>query len=198
MVWQPWPAWLASWSLFNRLRFAKSRSCAGKARNRLDALARWALYTEQITEALAEAQRFRTQLKATDVMPLVDRLLASASTRASVAFDPSVRLYLVESSLNGHVVKARAGTEPFAIEVGKSCPADRSLAEVAERLARFHQIVQVSIRGAQMNLVLLADRKPSRADCTFLEQLGLAICLTQQATNGPKTRQRSHSHLRAV
>lgn len=168
-----------------------------ESKEQLNELARCALYTEQITEALAEAHHFRTQPRTTDAMPLVDRLLASASTRASVAFDPSVRLYLVESSLNGHVVKARAGTEPFAIEVGKSCPPDRSLAEVAERLARFHQIVPASMQGTQMSLVLLSDRKPSRADCTFLEQLGLAISLTH-AMGSSNPRQRSHSHLRAV
>lgn len=167
------------------------------SKEQLNELARCALYTEQITEALAEANQFRAQPRTTDAMPLVDRLLASASTRASVAFDPSVRLYLVESSLNGHVVKARAGTEPFAIEVGKSCPPDRSLTEVAERLARFHRIVPVSLQGTQMSLVLLSDREPSRADCTFVEQLGLAISLTQ-ALGGSKPRQRSQGHLRAV
>lgn len=175
----------------------KIQELRGECKEQLDELARWALYTEQITEALTEANRFRREPRAMESMQSVDRLLASASTRASVALDPSVRFYLVESSLNGHVVKARAGTEPFAIEVGKSCPADRSLAEVAERLARFHRIVQVSMRGTQMSLVLLCERKPSRADCTFLEQLGLAISLTQ-AAGGPKSRPRSHGHLRAV
>lgn len=165
----------------------------------LDELARARLYAEQIGEALGEVHEFRARPGRSDSMPLVNRLLDSASTRASVAFDPSVRFYVVESTVRGHVVKATAGTEPLAIEVGKSCPADRSLEEVASTLALHQKIVPVSIGAASCSLVMLSNRPPGETDCNFVEHLALVLGLADRRL-GRRSHGRSHSpaKLRAV
>lgn len=168
------------------------------SRRQLDELARLNLYSEQIGEGLRKALEFRS-LPGTDLAPLIDRLLDSASVRASAAFDPTVRFYLVESTIRAHVVKARAGIEPFAIDIGKSCPADRPLDEVAARLAPFHWIAPVSLGRVPTSLVMLSDRELGPSDCNFVEQLALILSLAgNRAGNRTSRRSQSQRRLRAV
>ena len=177
-----------------RIRYLRTSS-----KEQLDELARATLYTEQISAALGEVFEFRAQPRNADPMPLIDRLLDSAATRASVAFDPSIRFYVVESTASHHVVKARGGSENFAIEVGKSCPADRSLEEVASGLGACWRIAPVSIRGTKCNLVMLSDRFPTRADCGFVEQLALVLSLADGRLGlRSQGSSRSQARLRAV
>ncbi|HWO82874.1 MAG TPA: hypothetical protein VNM38_03685 [Solirubrobacterales bacterium] len=148
-------------------------------KKQLDELSRSALYTEQIRHSLAELVEFRDQAQREDPLPLIERILESAAMRAAVAFDPSIRLYVVETTVSEHRVLARSGMEIFAIEPGKSCSTDRTLEEVARSLGTFSRIVPLSFRGARCHLVVLSDSQLTRADSDFVEQLALIFGLAE-------------------
>jgi hypothetical protein len=168
-------------------------------REQLDDLARSALYNEQIKEILEEVVGSDVARRNYGAQRVAERWLESAATRASAALDSSVRLYLVESTISQHLVVARAGNEPFPIEVGKSCSADSSLAEIAEIRAKFNLIAPVPGRPSQTSLVMLCERQLSAVDRTFVEQMALLVSLLES----PKRihgapRVGGHQHLRVV
>ena len=168
-------------------------------REQLDDLARSALYNEQIKEILEEVVESDVGRRNSGSQRVAERWLESAATRASAALDSSVRLYLVESTISQHLVVARAGNEPFPIEVGKSCSADSSLAEIAEIRAKFNLIAPLPGRPTQASLVMLCERQLSAVDRTFVEQMALLVGLLDNPKRSHGVpRGGAHQHLRVV
>lgn len=174
------------------------RHLRNSSKKQLDELSRCTLYSEQVQRSLAELVDFRSQAGDRDAPALVQRILDSAATPAK-ALDPSVRFYVVETTVERHLVVARSGNEIFPIDPGKSCSTDRTLEEVADSLGAFSSITPLSLRGGRCNLVMLSDSFPTRADRGFVEQLGLLLCLA--ADDPPRGRsqvRRGKAILRAV
>lgn len=176
----------------------KIRVLRATRREQLDDLARSALYNEQIKEILEEVAEVDLRRRSHDSFDVAERWLESAATRASAALDSSVRLYLVESTISQHVVVARAGNEPFPIEVGKACSADASLAEVAERRARSSLVASLPARATQLSLVMLCERQLGAVDRTFVEQMALLVSLVASPKKGHGSQRGAHQHLRVV
>ncbi len=175
------------------------RHLRNSSKKQLDELSRCTLYSEQVQHSLVEIVDYRTGTKHREVLELVQRILDSAVTPMAVAFDPSVRFYVVETTVSHHLVVARSGSEIFAIDPGKSCPTDRTLEEVASGLGAYSLIVPLSLRGGRCNLVMLSDSHPTRADHGFVEQLGLLLSLAEEPSRSrSQYRRRSTARLRAV
>lgn len=175
------------------------RHLRNSSKKQLDELSRCTLYSEQVHHSLVEIVNCRSESRGPEPLELVQRILDSAVTPMAVAFDPSVRFYVVETTVTHHLVVARSGSEAFAIEPGKSCRTDRTLQEVAAGLGACSLIVPLSLRGGRCNLVMLSDSHPTRADHGFVMQLGLLLSLTgEPSRRRSQHRQRSAAKLRAV
>jgi len=175
------------------------RRLGNNSREQLEELSRCMLYADEIEDALRGVLALREREGRADPMSLIEEMLGSAALRASVSQDSSIRLYLVETTVSHHRVLARGGSEPLPIEVGKTCSVDRTLEEVAAGLGSFWEIVPVSWRsGGSCSLVMLSNRFPTRADCAFVQHLGLALSLTEDRPHRSQVHSRSGVDLRVV
>lgn len=150
-----------------------------RLRNRalLDQVTRSQLYSDQLGETLESVARYRRDGRSSDVIPLCQRSMDGAVARASAVVSSPVRMYLVHSTPHTHSVKAAAGEARFGIEAGKSCPADRPLAEILPTLGRHWHVAECTVGGARHALVLIADRPLARVDEVLVDHMALAITL---------------------
>jgi len=145
-------------------------------------VARMTLCSDQISSTLQAVIERRAEPGQRDPMSLARNSIETAATRTAAAIDTSVRIYLVEISAQAYVVRVAAGIERFGIDEGKSCPADRPLAEVLPTLAPAWHAAPLEFLGSKYSLVLLSDRQLTRADTRFVEQFALVLSLAGEET----------------
>jgi len=164
-------------------------------KRQVDEIVRATFYTEQLGEALKYARERRESEGSVNTVEFAQQMIRSAARRLAVVFDSSGCFYLVETSAQWHVVLAASGTTRFEIEAGKRCPSDRSLDEVLKGIGNHWHVAPVRVGGVEWNLVLLADRPPTHAERTLVDQLALVLRLVEPKVSRTS---RSSARLRAV
>jgi hypothetical protein len=185
---------LAQSAAINRIRTLRMES-----KRQVDEIVRGAFYSEQLGEALGDVHELRESAGRGNVVELADRLIQTAARRTAVVFDPSVCFYLVESTAQWHIVRAASGTTRFDVEAGKRCPGDRSLDEALSGIGNYWHAAPLTSEGTKYSLVLLADRSPSHAERTLVNQLALVLSFSEAApVRGGRLGRRSGTQLRVV
>jgi hypothetical protein len=148
-----------------------------------DDLVRAELYSDQLGDTLALITEFRRKSNPAAFDDLVDSALSAACERIGGVLRTRVSCYVVRST-NVHAVRWAVG-DTGVYGPGRSCPADRSIEEIASDLGSDYHIVRMALADGRYRLVLVAGVSLSDAERELTARLA---SLLEIASGQPRAR----------